>query len=598
MTPPHGRLDLFCSLETLAATAPDALAAARALGATPKDERVHRKRPLAYEGGDVMALVRRSLLRAAWRVSAQAGLFFLGLAALSAAGDAVLSAMYDPDRIRWLHSVARVVGGAGAAGLLGVAFLLLAILLRRLLRRVRQREADELGALMVDHLRAGEELTRPFFLYLRAFETTGRLKFPLFAFDLGSFGLQQLRTNELESVIAAALLKKGVLLALGRPGENIGAGRVVSPDEEWVKDIELLAARAKGILVIPSHHPGTVWEIDYLQRHGLLDKTVFLMPPESRRFNWKAHWSQARRGLGSLGSALPEYSELGLLFTIGRDGAVTNAAPFSLFLQRSFRKSILSLLAGKPARRGPIHALARADRRARRQRAWGRLSLGLRGAATLAFIGLIVATRAKVEPNGSPAGSAGPGGGSPTALERLQRSPAYQARVQGLSDEQRVQATGKLISKGFPRLDDTSLAAYFSAFAELLTRADEQTCAAIADGSVTSEQIDRAIDALDAPQRAAFIDAQFAAALAEVEDVEPPRVSPDLAAEARARFQQTLTLEDRARLARLDDPHARATPSELCWALRMRFAAVGVLEEPYRGVWARLQVPTVAGDVE
>jgi hypothetical protein len=310
-----------------------------------------------------MALVRRSLLRAAWLVSAYAGLFFMGLAVLSAAGDAVVSAMYDPDRVRWLHIFVRVVGGAGAAGLLGVAFLLLAILLRRLLRRVRQREADALGALMVDQLRAGQELTRPFFLYLRAFDTTGRLKLPLFAFDLGSFGLQQLRTNELESVIAAALLKKGVLVALGRPGENLGAGRVVSPDEGWVKDIELLAARAKGILVVPSHHPGTVWEIDHLQRHELLDKTVFLMPPESRRFNWKAHWSEARRGMGSLGSALPEYSELGLLFTVGRDGAVTNAAPFSLFLQRSFRKSILSLLGGKPPRRGPLHALARAERR-------------------------------------------------------------------------------------------------------------------------------------------------------------------------------------------------------------------------------------------
>ncbi len=64
-------------------------------------------------------------------------------------------------------------------------------------------------------------------------------------------GLSRLWTGELESFVNEALIKAGPLIALGHPGEIFGAGRVATSDDAWMSDIALLAAKARGILLIP-----------------------------------------------------------------------------------------------------------------------------------------------------------------------------------------------------------------------------------------------------------------------------------------------------------------------------------------------------------
>jgi hypothetical protein len=51
--------------------------------------------------------------------------------------------------------------------------------------------------------------------------------------------------------------RRAPLVALGKPGEAIGAGRIFTDDATWQADIATLMRRAKGILIVPSDRDGT-----------------------------------------------------------------------------------------------------------------------------------------------------------------------------------------------------------------------------------------------------------------------------------------------------------------------------------------------------
>jgi len=122
--------------------------------------------------------------------------------------------------------------------------------------------------------------------------------------------------------------------------------------------------RTRGILLIPSHRPGTLWELDHLEKEGLLGRTVFVMPPGARRFTWRSHWAHARRGMGPLGAALPRYEGPGMLFTLDVSHELRGVEAFSLFMICSLRKSILKLL-NPPAAQQPATNTGAAIRKAR-----------------------------------------------------------------------------------------------------------------------------------------------------------------------------------------------------------------------------------------
>ena len=72
------------------------------------------------------------------------------------------------------------------------------------------------------------------------------------------------RTTDFERVVAEAVENGLPLVAFGRPGEQIGAGRIMTAEERWQEDIELLATAALVIFLFPSTRPGTLWETDWL----------------------------------------------------------------------------------------------------------------------------------------------------------------------------------------------------------------------------------------------------------------------------------------------------------------------------------------------
>jgi hypothetical protein len=68
------------------------------------------------------------------------------------------------------------------------------------------------------------------------------------------------------------------IIGLGRPGEAIGAGRILTSEEEWKTIAARMIDQAMYIICIPSSHAGTLWEIDRIVECGLLSKTFFIMP--------------------------------------------------------------------------------------------------------------------------------------------------------------------------------------------------------------------------------------------------------------------------------------------------------------------------------
>ena len=174
-----------------------------------------------------------------------------------------------------------------------------------------------------------------FSLYLRAFETTGRM--PREAAGQMMPGLDPRidsdRNTDFEAELAEAVEKDTPMVALGKPGEQIGAGRAASSESRWQNDIATLGSSAIVIFMLPSTRPGTLWEADFLLSNSLLNRTVFATPPRKSRwiflprnrddYDWEENWVTVRRAMSERKIEFPEYDENGQFFSIGKDGCVS-----------------------------------------------------------------------------------------------------------------------------------------------------------------------------------------------------------------------------------------------------------------------------------
>ena len=77
-------------------------------------------------------------------------------------------------------------------------------------------------------------------------------------------------------------------IALGRPGEHYGAGRIQSTEEKWREVAAKAIKKSEGILIIASHEAGIIWELSYIIKNGYLNKCIFLIPPRRIELDdWK-----------------------------------------------------------------------------------------------------------------------------------------------------------------------------------------------------------------------------------------------------------------------------------------------------------------------
>jgi hypothetical protein len=201
-----------------------------------------------------------------------------------------------------------------------IAFTIETRLRKGRIRRI-QTDQDRLAAdfsriLQADEFQ-GKALPQHFCLYLRPFITTNKI-------TIGEM--------DLETILAYCLSRISPMIALGHPGEHIGAGRIKTTDEHWQEEITRLIDKANLIFIVPSHREGTLWEIKNLAQEKYLSKTIFIMPPNIL-FEGEAYeqqWAKALEAAKVYGLQIPPYTREGLFFRMNSEGAVERKSPLGV----------------------------------------------------------------------------------------------------------------------------------------------------------------------------------------------------------------------------------------------------------------------------
>lgn len=154
-------------------------------------------------------------------------------------------------------------------------FTLLGFLLRRLLLS------------LVGGGRTSADALEHFSVYLRGFRSDlTRVSF----YGMGWFGI----TFDLESQIIAQMSKRGPIVALGSPQEQLpplGAARIRASDADWKGVVEQLIAGAEQIVFMVGVGNWLPWELAQIERAGRLEDTVILVTPklsDSIRAQWRS----------------------------------------------------------------------------------------------------------------------------------------------------------------------------------------------------------------------------------------------------------------------------------------------------------------------
>jgi hypothetical protein len=218
--------------------------------------------------------------------------------------------------------------GFGERLVTGAIFLFVAAVIYSFQRRNVQHSRDTVAATVLRNIETG--IKSPFHLYLRPFEVTNQIRIRnmnrgrLLVTDAKR--LNEPATHDLETLLAKAVWIRRPLIALGKPGESFGAGRIKTDEQEWKADITLLMQNADLIFVIPAARSGIKWELELIRDKGYLSKCIFIMPPEPQghiTFPFAEEmWNKAEPELKTIGFELPPYQRDGLLFKFDSDGKV------------------------------------------------------------------------------------------------------------------------------------------------------------------------------------------------------------------------------------------------------------------------------------
>lgn len=165
-------------------------------------------------------------------------------------------------------------------------------------------------------------------LFLRPFAVDG---------ELGLLGISAKWVGvDFETVLTYASKPVGDLVALGRPDDAFGAGRLETAEANWFGTFIKMARRARLIVVIPSANRGTTNEVRWLISECKLGQTIFVMPTLTTYGFWESpaegsveksyatQWAQVVPLYASLGLNMPPYTGDGALFMMDGQGNPRN----------------------------------------------------------------------------------------------------------------------------------------------------------------------------------------------------------------------------------------------------------------------------------
>jgi hypothetical protein len=125
----------------------------------------------------------------------------------------------------------------------------------------------------------------------------------------------------LESVIAEATWRVGPVVAIGRPGEllpRLGAAREYVRDDQWQGVVARFSHEAIATIAVAGITEGIRWEYEHLEREGLLERLILIVPPASRAVT-RRRLAIVSEVLGSRSGAL-ELQESPRLIAVGFTG--------------------------------------------------------------------------------------------------------------------------------------------------------------------------------------------------------------------------------------------------------------------------------------
>jgi hypothetical protein len=240
-------------------------------------------------------------------------------------------------------------------GLLGCFYFEVAVKLGTVVAKHLQTFTDRKALSLYNEIKA--EKRRNFCVFLRPFYITAGL----YATEIVWVGSPTIGNFELETQLKLAAKPIGPVLALGKPGEQVGFGRVLTSEEQWRDVVGELINKATCVFCIPSGRTGTLWEIDFLVSHNHSEKTIFIMPPMPdtshpdgfyrlttlRRIDPQQlvdDWAELVADMRRRGFDFPQYNKEGLLFRAGSSVIGPRCEPMRLSSYRSIRKGIKKLL--------------------------------------------------------------------------------------------------------------------------------------------------------------------------------------------------------------------------------------------------------------
>ena len=184
--------------------------------------------------------------------------------------------------------------------------------------------------------------TKPFVLYLRPFISTNQIAAedfklaPVRSAPGGPVHLAPaMERVEFEEEVEQALRRIGPVIALGKPLEHMGAGRIEVTDKVWQDAIGRLMDEATLVVLLPSPRPGTSWEIERLISSGHLQKTILIDPPNEAgssdaSYDPVEEWAGVRESFSGKGYQLPEDAPEGQLIWFGQSNMPLRAEKMSL----------------------------------------------------------------------------------------------------------------------------------------------------------------------------------------------------------------------------------------------------------------------------
>ncbi|MBU6372701.1 MAG: hypothetical protein KJS97_08230 [Alphaproteobacteria bacterium] len=249
------------------------------------------------------------------------------------------------------HDLSRTVALGGAGALILVAALAMATFGE--LGDLSLQHARDLKAQAIYDALGRGETPPPYVVYLRPFSSTDQVE--TVAMSAVASGMQGsalgfvVSRYELEQQIERATRHFGPLVCLGQSLEHVGAGRIAVDEASWKDAVLKLCEKAALIVMLPSSRAGTLWEIEHVLASNLIDRTVFVDPPNAaiankKRYDQSREWRTVREAFAAKGFTMPPDSRVGRLLFFGTARAPTLLARLDIDAEDNIARFFRSVI--------------------------------------------------------------------------------------------------------------------------------------------------------------------------------------------------------------------------------------------------------------